>query len=556
MKVCAEVGGSISGEHGIGLEKSDFMPFIFSAADLAFMQKVQARLQRLRPLQPRQGVPHQEVLRARPARWPIVRTRSKSRASRSASERGRSGSWTRLFDKLRADGRRPPRAHRRRALAVRRRGPHPRRRRLPRHDRPGGGGRPDGRRGRRGDLCRGAAAPPSTVGAPAAARRHRARPAPPGRLVEHEPGDLTATVEAGLTLAILQDCAAGARAVALARSAGRRARDRSGGVIAANASGARRHLYGTVRDLLIGLTVVTADGAHRARRRQGREERGRLRPAQALRRLLGHAGHRRGRDLQAAPAARRRAAASPSRFDRLKDCGAAARARAGRRPHPERARHRRSAPRPPTLGLAAATAALVVGFDGLREQVEWQVAEFAALVGPLGGRDVVALPPATWPRLATLARDAIASPAALMRFSVLPDARDRDDGAGRPVAPASAASASAWAAHAGVGVVTGALLAGARRRPSVATVLGEWRAIATAGGGHATLMWAPLAVKSQVPRVGRSGRGGPDHAADQGAARSRTTSSIPAASWRGSEARWRTRRRRRAAGRRRSRCTA
>src|SRR2546423_10101585 len=40
MKVCAEVGGSISGEHGIGLEKSDFMPFIFSAADLAFMQRL------------------------------------------------------------------------------------------------------------------------------------------------------------------------------------------------------------------------------------------------------------------------------------------------------------------------------------------------------------------------------------------------------------------------------------------------------------------------------------------------------------------------------------
>ena len=42
MKVCAEVGGSISGEHGIGLEKSDFMPFIFSPADLAFMQKVKS----------------------------------------------------------------------------------------------------------------------------------------------------------------------------------------------------------------------------------------------------------------------------------------------------------------------------------------------------------------------------------------------------------------------------------------------------------------------------------------------------------------------------------
>jgi glycolate oxidase len=42
MKVCAEVGGSISGEHGIGLEKSDFMPFIFSAADLAFMHRLKS----------------------------------------------------------------------------------------------------------------------------------------------------------------------------------------------------------------------------------------------------------------------------------------------------------------------------------------------------------------------------------------------------------------------------------------------------------------------------------------------------------------------------------
>ncbi|MGH7392586.1 MAG: FAD-binding oxidoreductase [Candidatus Rokuibacteriota bacterium] len=42
MKLCADVGGSISGEHGIGLEKADFMPFIFSAADLAFMERLKA----------------------------------------------------------------------------------------------------------------------------------------------------------------------------------------------------------------------------------------------------------------------------------------------------------------------------------------------------------------------------------------------------------------------------------------------------------------------------------------------------------------------------------
>jgi len=42
MKVCVEVGGSISGEHGIGIEKQNFMPMIFSEADLATMARVKA----------------------------------------------------------------------------------------------------------------------------------------------------------------------------------------------------------------------------------------------------------------------------------------------------------------------------------------------------------------------------------------------------------------------------------------------------------------------------------------------------------------------------------
>ncbi len=42
MRLCAEVGGSISGEHGIGLEKADFMPFIFSVADLEVMRRLKA----------------------------------------------------------------------------------------------------------------------------------------------------------------------------------------------------------------------------------------------------------------------------------------------------------------------------------------------------------------------------------------------------------------------------------------------------------------------------------------------------------------------------------
>ena len=49
------------------------------------------------------------------------------------------------------------------------------------------------------------------------------------------------------------------------------------------------------------------------------------------------------------------------------------------------------------------------------------------------------------------------------------------------------------------------------RKPNtaaVATVLTEWRTIAGAGGGHATLTWAPLAVKSQVPVWGDAGPAG------------------------------------------------
>ncbi len=40
MRICVDVGGSVTGEHGIGLEKRDFMPWIFSDADIAAMTKL------------------------------------------------------------------------------------------------------------------------------------------------------------------------------------------------------------------------------------------------------------------------------------------------------------------------------------------------------------------------------------------------------------------------------------------------------------------------------------------------------------------------------------
>jgi glycolate oxidase len=40
IRYCVEVGGSLSGEHGIGMEKNELMPLLFSEADFALMRRV------------------------------------------------------------------------------------------------------------------------------------------------------------------------------------------------------------------------------------------------------------------------------------------------------------------------------------------------------------------------------------------------------------------------------------------------------------------------------------------------------------------------------------
>lgn len=322
-----------------------------------------------------------------------------------------------------------------------------------------------------------------------------------GRLVEHEPGDLTATVQAGMTVAALQS-ALRARGQWLSLDPPDPGRATIGGVLAANASGPRRHLYGTARDLLIGVTVVTGDGA--VVRGGGKvvknvagydlpklfvgshgtlgvivEATLKLRPVADVERLVA------------------------VRFDRVKDAGAAARAVMGSDLVPtaldlldgEAARAMAEAGergRPPGALLA-------VGFDGLAEQVDWQCGELGRVTGPLGGSRVVTLPGAAWDALGSAAPRAVDPPAAVVRLVVMPaqvaDVMEQAAGAARARGLVAAVSA-----HAGVGVLTAALgTQGAPEPATVAAVLQEWRAMARAGGGHATLESAPLAVKAQVP---------------------------------------------------------
>jgi glycolate oxidase len=42
MRHCVEVGGALTGEHGIGMEKNELMPLIFTPDDLALMERVRA----------------------------------------------------------------------------------------------------------------------------------------------------------------------------------------------------------------------------------------------------------------------------------------------------------------------------------------------------------------------------------------------------------------------------------------------------------------------------------------------------------------------------------
>lgn len=60
MKVCAEMGGTISGEHGIGLEKLHGMSMIFSPKDLAAMKKVKEAFDPLNLLNPGKLLPETE----------------------------------------------------------------------------------------------------------------------------------------------------------------------------------------------------------------------------------------------------------------------------------------------------------------------------------------------------------------------------------------------------------------------------------------------------------------------------------------------------------------
>jgi glycolate oxidase FAD binding subunit len=77
-------------------------------------------------------------------------------------------------------------------------------------------------------------------------------------IIEHVPGDQVVRVQAGIKLGELQDHLSGSNQMLAIDPLERGAT--IGGIVAANSSGPRRYRYGTIRDLIIGITVVLHDG--------------------------------------------------------------------------------------------------------------------------------------------------------------------------------------------------------------------------------------------------------------------------------------------------------
>jgi glycolate oxidase FAD binding subunit len=327
-----------------------------------------------------------------------------------------------------------------------------------------------------------------------------------GRVLEHEPGDLTATAEAGITVDALQ-AALGAGGQWLPLDPPAPGEATLGGVLAANSAGPRRYGYGTARDLVIGLRVVAADGQLV---RAGGKVVKNVAGYDLVKLYIGSLGTL-GIIVAATLKLRPRPDSEGACWASFPSLDLAARtatglAGAGLGPvallllDPLAAEACAA-----HVGLPVGEGpAVLVAFDGLVRAVAAERDEAARRLRAGGARRVEELDDATTARALGAVRDArrvVASPIAVATAGVLP----ADVGAYVETTGATARSAGfarAAVAHAGHGLVTLLLLPGAPADPppaATATVLAGWRAAARAGGGHLAVEWAPLGVREACP---------------------------------------------------------
>ncbi len=279
LRLCVEVGGVLTGEHGVGVEKRDLMPTMFTEIDLDQQQRVKCAFDDKGLLNPGKVFPQLRPLRRTRPHACAAAASCRSRTFRG-SERRRHDSM--IHDDLQAARRQGRRG--RRALGARRRRSR---------------SRSSGSGSKRAHRPAGADAD-TTLDLSGAHRRHALRAGGTGAVGQ---GRHAARRDRGAGRSATARSSPSSRWTTARCSAARRARARIGGVLAANLVRPAPHQGGRrARSFPRLHRRVRARRDLQVRRPRG-QERHRLRPLQAAGRLVGHARGDDRRHLQGAAAA-------------------------------------------------------------------------------------------------------------------------------------------------------------------------------------------------------------------------------------------------------------
>ena len=273
MRICVEAGGTISGEHGIGMEKTQAMPLLFAPADLAVMESIkncfdpaglcnpgkifpsEGRGSRVKGVESRvesRGSSHVgAALGGRPGRGRAAAmvgavALAPMHLSGAAAHLGKAlapGSYSTgesLLDAYRLNGWRP-------SIVLSPSSPEEAAAALGAAAEAGIAVLPWGSGTKMG---RGLA--PNKAGAVLGTRKMTG-------VVDFNPENLTVTVRAGTILAAVQETV-GAAGQMVSLDPAHADRATIGGILSANASGPRRFRYGAPRDLVLGLQAALPDG--------------------------------------------------------------------------------------------------------------------------------------------------------------------------------------------------------------------------------------------------------------------------------------------------------
>ena len=210
MEVCVAAGGTITGEHGVGLDKRDLLPLVFSEADMKAMLSVRAAFDPLGLCNPGKIIP-------------LLRGCGEARAVSAEFD---------SFKPLQASSSTPDSTQ------------------------------------EVSELVKRAAAERLTITAAGGRTLLDKNPATDlivdmsrfNKIIEHEPADLIAIAQAGVTLQAFNEHLA-ANGQWLPLDPPNDGRATLGGVVATGLGGAQQFGYGRPRGSVIGMTVVLADGS-------------------------------------------------------------------------------------------------------------------------------------------------------------------------------------------------------------------------------------------------------------------------------------------------------